>query len=292
MKAVLVELGDANPTSADAVSKYEIALHAAEAQGTRIRAILLANPHNPLGRPYDREALIGYLQLCSKYNIHLISDEVYVKSIFPSNDIPHPPPFLSILSIDVKEYIDPSLVHVLYGMSKDFCANGVRIGSVISPFNPTILKAVKSITSFSRPSSMAELAWLNLMEDEKFLDWYFPALQHKMTEAYNYCTSVLKQHGVPYTACSAASFIWLDLSHYLHELSVEAEMDLAWRLARNGVWVAMGQSFGSEKYGNFRLTFATPEKEMKLGMERYVRCHFEIELNLLELFLSPTHLAI
>jgi aspartate/methionine/tyrosine aminotransferase len=122
---VLVSFGDINPTSAEAVGSYEAALHQSNAAGVKIRAILLASPHNPLGRPYDDDFLVGIMRLCAKYNIHLISDEVYAKSHFPSKDVPDPPAFVSVLSFDLEKYIDPALVHVIYAMSKDFCANGV-----------------------------------------------------------------------------------------------------------------------------------------------------------------------
>jgi len=39
-----------DPLSVAAVDKYEAALLKAEAQGTRVRALLVCNPHNPLGR--------------------------------------------------------------------------------------------------------------------------------------------------------------------------------------------------------------------------------------------------
>ena len=267
---MLVDMDDVDPTSVEAVTKYEHALQKAKVDGIRIRGILLANPHNPLGRPYTKEALIGYMQLCSKYDLHLISDEVYVKSFFSNNDISEPSPFLSVLSLDASNYINPALVHVLYGMSKDFCANGVRVGCCITQANPEMLRALKSVASFCRPSTMAEIAWQNLLEDQKFMDAYFPLLQQKMTAAYNYVTDILKQQNIPYVPVSATSYIWMDLKQYLREDSVEAEMELGLKLAHGGVWVAMGKNFGSEKCGNFRLTFTTPEKELKLGMERYV----------------------
>jgi bifunctional pyridoxal-dependent enzyme with beta-cystathionase and maltose regulon repressor activities len=39
-----------DPLSVAAIEKYEAALHKAERQGTRVRALLLCNPHNPLGK--------------------------------------------------------------------------------------------------------------------------------------------------------------------------------------------------------------------------------------------------
>lgn len=46
------------------------------------------------------------------------SDEVYAKSVFPTTEIPEPTPFVSVLSLEVEKFVDASLVHVLYGMSK------------------------------------------------------------------------------------------------------------------------------------------------------------------------------
>lgn len=70
-----------NPTSVNAVKQCEVALLETEREGTHIRAIILARPYNPLGRLYDVAATEGYPNLCSKYNIYLISDEVYAKAI-------------------------------------------------------------------------------------------------------------------------------------------------------------------------------------------------------------------
>ena len=269
MKPVLVSFGaDTDPTSAAAVPFYETALHQSNAAGVMIRAILLASPHNPLGRPYDNDFLVGIMRLCSKYNIHLISDEVYAKSHFPSKDVPNPPPFVSVLSFTLEEYIDPSLVHVIYAMSKDFCANGIRIGALISPSNGKVMKAFRAVASFTRASQLAEHAWLNLLTDRRFQRWYFPVLQQRMTDAYEFTTSFLRKYHIPYNMASVTSFIWIDLSRYLQEDTVEAELELNWKMAHGGVWLAMGASFASEKNGNFRITFATPREELTMGLER------------------------
>ena len=261
-------MGDIDPTSVEAVKQFEAALLEAERQGTRVRAILLASPHNPLGRTYDVAALEEYFKLCSKYNIHLISDEVYAKAIFPSQDIPNPPPFVSVLSIDIEKFVDPSLVHVLYGMSKDWCANGVRAGAIVSPSNAQLMKALGIIASVTRASSMAEQAWMSILEDEDWLASYFQSLTAKMTAAYDYCAKALKENNIPYSPASAASFVWLDLSEYLKEDTAEAELELGWKMVNGGVWLALGQSFRSEKHGNFRLTFTTPEETFKVGMDK------------------------
>ena len=58
------------------------------------------------------------MKFCQKYRIHLISDEIYALSVFENPEAPGAPDFVSVLSIDTKDIIDPHLVHVLWGMSK------------------------------------------------------------------------------------------------------------------------------------------------------------------------------
>jgi hypothetical protein len=62
--------------------------------------------------------MIAFMRLCQKHQIHLLSDEIYALTTFPTNDITNPTPFTSLLSIDKTGIIDPSLCHVIHGMSK------------------------------------------------------------------------------------------------------------------------------------------------------------------------------
>ncbi|USW55235.1 Putative aminotransferase, class I/classII, pyridoxal phosphate-dependent transferase, major [Septoria linicola] len=268
VKLVPVTMGAVDPISADAIPQYEKALLEATKAGITIRAMLIANPHNPLGRPYSREALIALARFCSKHNIHLLSDEVYAQTWFPSKDVPHPPSFVSVLSLDLQNYINPALVHVIYAMSKDFEANGIRLGGLISPYNQELLAAFRSVAGFTRPSQLAEHVWLNLLKDKAFLDWYFPEMRRRMTHAYEYVTKRLSEHNVPYEVTTSGICVWIDLSGYLASDTEDAELALNWRLAKAKVWIAMGATFGAEKAGHYRITFATPHDVLQLGLDR------------------------
>lgn len=98
-----------------------------------VRAVVLTNPHNPLGQCYPKEVLEACVVFCARHNIHLISDEVYALSSFSSTDFPRGPiPFTSILSLDVAALGgDPSRVHMIWSISKDFGCNGLRLVSVV-----------------------------------------------------------------------------------------------------------------------------------------------------------------
>lgn len=96
---------------------YEEALLQAQKEGFKIRALLLCNPHNPLGKCYPVDTLKGLFELCNKYSIHLVSDEIYGLSVFDVEGEKRTP-FTSVLSINPTGLLRTDQIHVLYGMSK------------------------------------------------------------------------------------------------------------------------------------------------------------------------------
>ncbi|KAI9658481.1 MAG: hypothetical protein M1831_003919 [Alyxoria varia] len=268
VQPVTVDFGDTDPLSVEALDHYERALVKSASDGTPIRALMLANPHNPLGICYTQRAVEAYLEFCERHKIHFISDEVYAKSIFPSKDCPEPRPFISVLSLNIEKFIDPSLVHVLYGMSKDFCSNGIRVGAFISQNNARLHAAMRSISKFAWTSSLSDLAWCSILDDQEFLDSYFKLVTSRMTEAYDYCTSAFQNGNISYTVSSSGPFIWLDLSRFLKPISLQNERELAWKMIEKGVWLAAGEAYRSEAPGFFRMTFALPREELEWGMQR------------------------
>ena len=99
----------------------------------RIKALVIANPHNPLGRCYTVAALQGMMSFCRDRGLHFVSDEAYALSEFGGDE----PKFVSALALNhrVQKYeviesdsiMDPSFLHVVYTMTKDFGSNGMRM---------------------------------------------------------------------------------------------------------------------------------------------------------------------
>ncbi|GFF45060.1 hypothetical protein IFM58399_07451 [Aspergillus lentulus] len=122
-----VNFGKVNPLSPEAISQYKKAVTDFEfSTGNHVPAVMLCHPHNPLGRCYPRSAIIDLVKMCQAHQMHLISDKIYALAVWNNQidkDVPQVP-FESILSIDPAGLIDADLVHVLWGMSKDFGSNG------------------------------------------------------------------------------------------------------------------------------------------------------------------------
>lgn len=56
-----------------------------------VRILILCNPHNPIGIAWDREILKKVADLCDKYNIMVISDEIHADLVFECQGYDHTP---------------------------------------------------------------------------------------------------------------------------------------------------------------------------------------------------------
>ena len=104
------------------------------ADKSRIKAVLLCNPHNPLSRCYAKKALLEVMEFCQEHGLHLIVDEIY--ALTDLNDMPDKAPsFVSALSLaeplvpEGAVKVDPSRVHVVWSASKVFGMSGCRVVS-------------------------------------------------------------------------------------------------------------------------------------------------------------------
>jgi hypothetical protein len=112
------------------------------ADKSRIKAVLICNPHNPTSRCYTRKSLIECMEFCQERGLHFISDEI--NALIALNDTPrNSPKFVSALSLTeplVPEgavKIDPSRVHIVWAASKLFGCSGFRIASHPHPQRPS-----------------------------------------------------------------------------------------------------------------------------------------------------------
>ncbi|KAJ5857155.1 hypothetical protein N7455_008049 [Penicillium solitum] len=274
---VPVSFGEHDPLGLDGVDKYEEALlEFHRTTGKKVKALMLAHPHNPLGRCYSREVLIKLMRLCQKYQIHFISDEIYALSVFENTVDESPPPvkFESALSIDLTGIIDPRLVHVLWGMSKDFGANGMRLGVIISQANRDVHAALAGPALYSYASGITDHLTSLMLEDFEFTTRYIQQNQRLLSESYAYTANYLKNHGIEYaTGCNAAFFVWMNLGKRYRELHPEDEGEdvgerVMQRLLQKKVFLASGFLFGSEKDGWFRIVFTQGHDYLSVALER------------------------
>ncbi|KAG9192587.1 hypothetical protein G6011_11321 [Alternaria panax] len=178
-----------------AVGHYERAVGEADRNGIHVKALVISNPHNPLGRCYPRSALEAILRFCGKHGIHLISDEIYAQPVYSMSSAC--PEFTSVLSLDATGIIDPGLVHVMYGVSKDFAAAGLRLGCLITR-NEELGQAVQSLARFHGASPVTDAIATTMLEDEKWHTQFLSENARVLSENQKLVARALDNAGIPY----------------------------------------------------------------------------------------------
>ncbi|RKL47521.1 hypothetical protein BFJ72_g1753 [Fusarium proliferatum] len=252
----------------DIVEKFEEALLRSRKAGVNVKMVIIVNPHNPLGRCYHKSTLISIMQFCQKHRLHLLSDEIYACSVFDTDE--PAVPFTSILSINPTDLIDPELLHVTYGLSKDFGAAGLRLGAIITRSQP-VLRAIEAALRFNNPSGASLAIGSAMLEDRAWCRAFIDSSRLKLAQAHRHITSQLRDMGIKYLPGSNAGFfIWVDLSPYLpSDLDGESnqEFALAKRLHKMGVFLHPREEHSIEP-GWFRMVYSQDPRTVTEGLRR------------------------
>ncbi|KAL8786894.1 MAG: hypothetical protein Q9213_002525 [Squamulea squamosa] len=296
-KMIPVSAEHRDPMSEEMVEQYEKELQKQEKAAHIIRLSI--------------NTLKAYMRFCHRHKIHLISDEVYAMSIYKTPSSASAVPFTSALAIDTTNLIDPNLIHIVYGMSKDFSSNGLRCGVLLSQSNPSLLASLRSIAMFSWPTSTTEFYWTTLLNDRSFLNDYFAENSRRLAAGYERMTSFFTANNIKWAEGSNAGFfLWADFRGVLgddiivnntteetgeeqvealtlndekvgqvYKTSKKAKARDEWffgKLMEAKVFIASGDAFFAEEHGWYRVTFSVPEKVLEVGLERLGRVLEEV----------------
>lgn len=262
------------------------------ASKSRIKAVLLCNPHNPLSRCYPKKALLEVMEFCQEHGLHLIIDEIYAQ--LDLNDVPvKAPDFVSALSLTeplVPEgavKVDPSRVHVVWSASKLFGMSGFRVvstlsyfythsrtihinptiqGCVISQQNPHLLSAVSLLTT-SHVNTIASLYLSSLLTWSQ-LPTLLKLNSERLTTSYRLLADALRKWNIDFVTPTHGLFLFVKLAK--HARNASSEREVFDELAVSGVRVGEGSGFkGVEgEFGWARVRFAVDVETMLKALER------------------------
>jgi len=235
--------------------------------GKTVRGFIFCNPNNPLGVVYSKELAISLMEVCRKYKVHFISDEIYALSVFDPNS-----KFESILSIPEEELPDPERTHFMWGMSKDFGLAGFRMGFIHS-YSKDMMKCLDGMQLYTSVPVHIQQVVAAMLQDTAWLDnVYFPNNINKLSSSFSCVSSYLSSLGISVLPAQGGLFCWADFSGYLDSKDKEGEMRLFRRLFDNHkVYLVPGSMFGCEIPGWFRIIFAVGEDKLMEGLERVAR---------------------
>ncbi|NWX97043.1 1A1L1 protein, partial [Nothoprocta ornata] len=229
-------------------------------RGIRVRALILINPHNPLGDIYPAQLLRDCLEFAHRHELHVIMDEIYMLSVYGDAT------FTSVLSLQCVP--DPERTHFMWGFSKDFGMSGIRVG-VLYTRNHEVLKAVKQLAVFHGCPGPIQHVLSQFISDRDWLDnVFFPTNKKRLREAKNILVDGLADIGIPVLRSSGGLYVWADFRKFLKTQTFEAELELWQKLLDEKLLISPGKSFYCYEPGWFRLVFADSVDKIYLCIQR------------------------
>lgn len=225
----------------------------------RARLMLLCNPHNPGGRVWTRDELTRVAELCRKYGVRVVSDEIHCELTLYDNEYV---PFGSLpdeLSRDSITCCSPSKAFNTAGLQianivcrdaevRNRIDRAVNINEVcdVNPFGVIALQAAYSDEGYE---------WLTQLR--KYISANYDLLLERFARELPKC-KVMRMEGT-YLA-------WIDCSE-LHISSDEIEEML---MHENKVWVNAGSMYGAEGAAFIRINMACTSELLNEGITRIV----------------------
>ncbi|MEO7715488.1 MAG: aminotransferase class I/II-fold pyridoxal phosphate-dependent enzyme [Capsulimonas sp.] len=190
------------------------------------RAIIINTPNNPTGKVFTREELTQIADLCQKWDVTAITDEIYEHMVYEG---PH------IRIADLPGMRERTIT--ISGLSKTYSATGWRIGWLIAP--PEATNAIRKVHDFLTVGAAAPLqegAALALT----FPDEYYTRLTNLYREKRDFMANVLRETGFQVYDPHGAYYIMTDIG------GLGWDNDIAfthWLIETHGVAVVPGSSF-------------------------------------------------
>lgn len=259
----LIKLADGKPVfvEGDEKSNYKFTKENLEKAVTaKTKAIVLNTPNNPTGTIYNKEELEVIADFAKKYDIIIISDEMYEKLIYDNEN------HISIASLSKDAY---ERTIVINGLSKSYAMTGWRIGYCAA--SEKIAKLMISIQSHVTSNvcsitQYAALEALNGPQDEitKMINEFEKRRNYMINRIESIDNlSIVKPKGAFYIMINIENCLGKEINGKVLNDSMEFCASL---LENEKLAVIPGKAFGLNNY--IRVSYATSMEAIKEGINR------------------------
>lgn len=220
-----------------------------------VKMMILCNPHNPIGKIWDKDTLIRIAQLCKQAGVLLISDEIHCdlsrmhKRYVPSASLP--------------EALRTQIIS-LYSVTKTFNLAGLHAAMAYCEDETMYqkMKAGFALDDLASSNSFGSVAAAAAYETGgEWLD----LLRIYLDENLRYMQKYLAEHASKTIVCEceATYLAWVDISAYVKDIDAFC----TYLRQEHGLFVSNGGEF--QKGACFlRINFAAPRSHVEEGMKR------------------------
>lgn len=218
--------------------------------------LLLCSPQNPTGKVWTRDELNTMAELCARYDVAVISDEIHMDMVWgdhqhtPWNEVAKSK--WALLTSGSKSFNIPALTGA-YGL----------IGDDESRAN--YLKALKGRDGLSSPSVLALTAHIAAYEQgEAWLDALRVYLEANLRYVAEQLNAAFPQ--LNWQPPQATYLAWIDLS----VLGIDDKALQKVLIEQQKVAIMPGYTYGVEGNGYVRLNAGCPRSKLEQGVERLI----------------------
>ena len=234
--------------------KYRIHFDDLDEKLSKVKMMILCNPHNPIGKIWSREELAKIDELCEKHDVILISDEIHCDLTDPGIKYN---PFENISrSNNVITCLSPS---------KSFNIAGFQ-SSIIHTKNRVLLESIKTQMHIDNSDSCNVFAASAVMsaynESEGWLEELKEVLYENKRIVKEYLANELPV--IKLVECDATYLLWLDCS----ALNVPSKVLCGFLRTNQGLFLSAGVDFGQCGDNFMRMNIACPQKLLEDGLSR------------------------
>ena len=231
--------------------EYKIDFDDLDEKLSKVKLMILCNPHNPVGKIWSESDLARIAELCKKHDVIVISDEIHCDLTDPG--------------LKYNPFRDGDNVIRCLSPSKSFNVAGFQ-SSIVQTTNAELLEKIKTQMHVDNSDACNVFAASAVMaaynESGEWLDELREVLFKNKQIVGDYLESDLPV--IKLVPSDATYLLWLDCS----ALNVSSKVLSEFLRTNQGLFLSAGSDFGQCGDKFLRMNIACPEKLLNEGLGR------------------------
>ena len=212
-----------------------------------VKLYILCNPHNPVGRVWDKEELEKIIDICKRNNVFIISDEIHSDFVYEKE-------FYSIARFNYKN------VAIVTGPTKTFNIPGLKISNTIV-FNDELKKSYLEELGKIGYSQQSSLGIVASIAAYSYGEEWLNELKRYIYSNILHIESFIKEKlpKIKFIKPEGTYLIWLDFREYGFDFKKLENL-----INKANLWLDSGAVFGKVGIGFERINVATTKKNIDI----------------------------
>jgi tyrosine aminotransferase len=241
-----------------------------------VRGVVINNPGNPTGSVFSYQHLCDLLDLAYKYEIPIVSDEIYGELTYGNSK------FIPLIEVVSKERKDTAVI-VASGIGKQYMLPGWRVGWVtfydrgtgclkeVQAGAQRLAQVILGASHLVQHAVPVALGYSSSEKKEIVQNWKKNVIEQLEHQAFFVANKLKGCHGLSVITPQGAMYIMVRI--HIDQFSVSIRDDMSFTrllLQEENVFVLPGRAFGLDKKNEqfIRMVFCAPEERLNLAIQR------------------------